>query len=896
MKVTFHLNFHTVWGQKICLVGSVPQLGSWQPALAKEMHYTGGGDWELQLDLPSDMQTIEYRYFLQTDDKLLFEEWEKNHRFTFDGQTEEYIFYDSWQNLPVDLPFYTSAFTKSLFAHPSDPVDGGMRSGNRMILKITAPRVEKNQVVAVTGNQDILGNWNPDKALSLRPDPFPEWSIDLDITQIHFPLEYKFLIRETDISQPFYWETGENRLFSLSAPPSPEETVVVSGLPFRAESPSWRCAGTVVPVFSLRSEKSFGVGDLGDLYTMVDWIKKTQQRIIQVLPMNDTTVSHTWRDSYPYSAISIYALHPMYICLSWLGALKDKKKASFYADKQQELNAKDVVDYEQVNQYKLAYCRDFFEQEGKALIDSPAFQAFFTQNQEWLMPYAAYCYLRDTMDTTDFTHWQQDALFSLSRMRKLCAPESVAWKEVSFSYFLQYILHTQFKQVSDYARENGVVLKGDLPIGVNRSSVETWTEPKYFHMDAQAGAPPDDFSMDGQNWSFPTYNWEVMAKDQFAWWKKRFQKLSDYFDCFRIDHILGFFRIWEIPLEYVQGLCGHFNPALPFSKEDIERYGMSFDIYRYTTAHINRRYLSQLFGAWAEEVESTYLAPMDADSFILKPFCDTQRKIEKILEGHMDERTSILRKGLFVIANEVLFLRDPRMPELFHPRISGSQSFLYQELSEADRYAFDQLYRDFFYYRHTLFWKGQAMNHLTPLVACTDILVCGEDLGMIPESVPEVMDKLQVLSLEIERMPKTANREFTDMFNLPYLSVCTTSTHDMSPIRNWWQEDREKIQRYYNQVLQRQGVAPEQCSAELATQIVGNHLAAPSMLAILPIQDWFAMDDTIKKAEIESERINIPADPNHYWRYRMHITLEDLMKANTLNEKIITLISGSGRR
>lgn len=560
------------------------------------------------------------------------------------------------------------------------------------------------------------------------------------------------------------------------------------------------------------------------------------------------------------------------------------------------MNALPAVDYEAVVKYKTDYCREYFQQEAKTILDSPEFKEFFQQNESWLIPYATYCYLRESYGTPDFTQWEGNAVYNKTRVRELCRPDSEAWPEISFSYFLQFVLHTQFKNVSDYARKNGMVLKGDLPIGVNRTSIEAWTEPQYFNMNGQAGAPPDDFSANGQNWLFPTYNWEAMEKDHFAWWKKRFRKLSDYFDCFRIDHILGFFRIWEIPTEYVQGLCGHFNPALPFTVTEIEQFGLNFNEARFTTPHINRDFLPELFGEYTREVEGTYLAQSSSHHFVLKPFCDTQQKIDELFRDKEDEKSQRIKNGLFTIANEVLFLKDPREPNKFHPRISANQSFIYRELSSSDRYAFDQLYWHFFYHRHNDFWKAQAFKRLTPLVSNTQMLVCGEDLGMIPDSVPDVMNKLQIFSLEIERMPKSMQREFTDMFNLPYHSVCTTSTHDMPPLRSWWKEDREKTQRYYNQVLLRAGEAPAECSGELATQIVSNHLATRAMLTIIPLQDWLATDDGLKNPDSEAERINIPAHSNHYWRYRMHITLEKLLAADDFNQKIIHLIQTTGRQ
>ncbi|GHT34343.1 4-alpha-glucanotransferase [Bacteroidia bacterium] len=896
MKLSFHINFHTVWGQKLYVIGSIPELGAWEIAYAKEMDYVVDGNWLLSVDVSSEAKSVEYRYFVSLNGQQILEEWENNHRITLEKPVQTYMLYDYWQSRPSRIAYYSSAFTKSLFTHPCNTIERAIRSRKKLVIKISAPRVEKDQSLAITGNQECLGNWNPEKALILSCDTFPEWHIDLDTEVITYPLEYKFLVVETATQTPFYWETGKNRILQLPAQEK-GETICVSGLFFREDLPDWRSAGSVIPVFSLRSECSFGVGDLGDLHLFIDWVKKTGQRIIQVLPVNDTTATHTWTDSYPYSSISIYALHPMYISLPLMGALKDADKASLFEEKRKELNSLSEVDYEAVTSWKLDYCRLFFEQEGREMLQSLEFKVFFSQNADWLVPYSAYSYFRDKYHTTDFSKWGSNATYNASSIRELCSHNSESYSEISFFFFLQFVLHTQFKAVSDYASKNGIVLKGDLPIGVSRTSVDVWTEPYYFNKNGQAGAPPDGFSAIGQNWMFPTYNWDRMEKDHFAWWIKRFAKLSNYFTCLRIDHILGFFRIWEIPLEYTQGLCGHFNPALPLTKEEIEQYGLYFNEGRFTNPHVHQQYLYDWFGDYADEVKASYLAQSSSQHYVLKPFCDTQVKIEALFGGKTDEVSLCIKYGLLHIANEVLFLRDPYQKDKFHPRISADQSTMYRELNNSDRYAFDHLYWNYYYKRHNDFWKEQAYRRLTPLIFSTQMLVCGEDLGMIPESVPEVMNKLQILSLEIERVSKSPNQEFADLHHLPYLSVCTTSTHDMPPLRNWWNdEERGRIQRYYNNVLHREGIAPSVCTVDLAYQIIDNHLKSPSMLTIIPLQDWLAMDDTLKRVDYETERINIPANSVHYWRYRMHITIEDLIGADNLNEKISSLIKNSGRR
>lgn len=895
MKIQFNISFHTIWGQKLVVSGSIPELGNWKLSGAKEMHYVEGGNWQLEIDIPADLADLHYRYLLVENGNPILEEWNKGHSACLDPSIKTYSFYDTWEASPSELSYYSTAFTKAIYAHLSKRPNHPDPSGKKLRIKVWAPRVESHQSVALAGNQSLIGNWQVDKALKMTCETAPEWQIEIDADQIRYPFEYKFIVCNTETSELNYWEAGDNRILNL--PPAEEgEIKVVSGLFLKKELPEGKFAGTVVPVFSLRTEKSFGVGDFGDLKQLVDWVKSTGQRVIQILPVNDTTNTHTWTDSYPYSAVSIYALHPIYIDLQAAGTPDDAVDRAYYEQIRKDLNSRFSVEYEEVLKTKLQYMKVLFWQEGKEVLASDEFETFFLRNLSWLVPYAAYCYLRDTYHTTDFSRWGEYATYNKVRVHAICDELADSYPEVAFTYYLQFILRKQFESVTSYARKNGIVLKGDLPIGIGRTSVDAWTDPSYFNLQSQAGAPPDEFSTIGQNWRFPTYCWDVMEKDQYTWWKKRFEGMGHYFDCFRIDHILGFFRIWEIPEEYVQGLCGHFRPALPLSRKEIEQYGFTLIEPFHMTAHINEAYLPLLFDDLTSVVIDTYLDRITSQFYALKSFCNTQRKIEFLFRERTDPASERIREGLYTIANEVLFLRDPYEKEKFHPRISASQSYVYKDLFSSDQYAFDQLYWDFYYHRHNDFWKAEAYKRLTPLIAGTEMLVCGEDLGMIPDSVHEVMNRLQILSLELERMPKVAGREFSDLSDLPYLSVCTTSTHDMPPLRAWWREDALRTQRYYNQVLRRDGEAPGECSSEIATQILWNHLTSPSMFAIFPLQDWLAIDDELKNPDVEAERINVPADPNHYWGYRMHLTIEKLKEAADFNRKVKDLIAQSGRK
>ena len=894
MKISLHINFHTVWGQSIYITGSLPELGVWDIHLARAMQYRGDGNWSLELNLPDEPVRFEYRYFLSSNNQFIFEEWQRNHKQNITDTKQDYVLIDYWQNHPQDTVFYSSAFYKSWFAHPCDKFERIVKSKKKLCINMLASGIERNQSIAILGNQTELGNWDINKALIMTCDHFPEWSIELDASGLSYPIEYKFCIVENENKSLVEWEKGENRILANQLI-NENETGIVSGLQFRKDLIEWKCAGTVIPIFSLRSETSFGIGDFVDLKKCIDWLKLTSQKTLQILPINDTTQTHTWMDSYPYNAISIFALHPIYLNLHAMGKLSAMDRRMFFENKQITLNVSEEVDYEEIDKFKWMFFRELFAQDGNKTLQSTEYLSFFDKNKEWLIPYAAYSHLRDKYSTCNFYFWKEYNRYDKEAIENFCHPDKAHYPEIALYYYLQFHLHKQLSEAREYAYSKGIVLKGDIPIGISKTSIEAWTEPKFFNCQYQTGAPPDDFSHTGQNWGFPTYNWEEMEADHYCWWKKRFVKMADYFDAFRIDHILGFFRIWEIPEDSVQGLLGWFSPALPFSEEEIKNSGFDFQLERYTNAHINEQFLPELFGEYTEEATQVYLDRTSSHHFALKEPFNTQQKIQTHFFGKEDNKSQIIQEGLYAICNEVLFIKDKYLPNYFHPRISASHSYIYKELNPADQYAFDYLYWHYFYQRHNDFWKEEGYKKLSPLISSTDMLVCGEDLGMIPQCVPEVMQKLQILSLEIERMPKEPNREFTDLNQLPYLSVCTTSTHDMPTLRMEWKENPEKTQRYYNEVLKRKGNAPEACTPDICEQIIQNHLHTRSLLVIIPLQDWLSLDGKIRREDENSERINVPANSKHYWKYRMHLNLETLLNAKELNEKIIRLIKQSQR-
>ena len=745
------------------------------------------------------------------------------------------------------------------------------RAKQILSFRVNAHIQRPTQRLYIVGSVEALGCWDVEKALPLTIESYPYWTIALDMKSLGDEFEYKFIVKE---SGNVWWEEGYNRRYFLCGEQGSEHI----DAHFRGQF-GWKGAGVAIPVFSLRSNQSQGIGDFVDLKKMGDWAVATGQKIIQILPINDTTMTRTWKDSYPYSSISIFALNPMYLSIVELGAKGEEIET---------VNALEFVDYDAVSAIKWDFIRKEFARSGKRTLKTKAFAAFFEANKDWLKDYAAFCYLRDKYQTAYFEMWGREKKYSKKLVEKLTSESFEDYSKVALYYWVQFQLDRQLKDSVAYCRSLGVVLKGDIPIGISRDSVEAWSDARLFNMNCQAGAPPDDFSADGQNWGFPTYNWEVMAQDGYAWWKRRFEKMADYFDLYRIDHILGFFRIWEIPMDSVVGLLGYFNPAMPFSYDELAQRGMPMNRDRYLLPQIHHNYLHEYFG---EEDWTPYLDYKDNGYYSLKPDYDTQRKIREALDG-VNEKAM---RALYGLTGEVLFIEDPRKPGHFHPRIAAQQTKSYEWLSDWEKERFNELYNDFFYRRHNDFWGALAMEKLPALVDATNMMCCGEDLGMVPDCVGPVMQNLGILSLEVQRMPKDPTIEFGYTNRYPYACVCTTGSHDTSTIRGWWKEDRATSQKYYNEILWKQGIAPEELGGELCATIVNNHLCSPAILTILPLQDWISMDERLRKADIDSERINIPAIPNHYWRYRMHLSLEQLLEEGELNATIKSMIEASGR-
>lgn len=892
MKITFTVSYRTNWGESLHLYGDIAELGGGDPVKAVAMEMADANTWRVTVDVPARVKSFTYRYVVKADHQAWRFEWGKPHVFRQVARVQKYTQADAWCDQPADKPFYSSCFTDSMLGrHDRNPLP--KVSAGEMVIKVYAPMVEPDEEVCVAGSPIALGAWDTAKALPMSDAEYPLWQVAFPATALPVPFEYKFFIRNKVTGKISAWENCSNRVFNGTAPDS-ESVLTLGGLRLSNPRYDWKAAGTAIPVFSIRTESDFGVGDFLDLMPLADWCALTGQKILQLLPVNDTTMTGTWTDSYPYNANSTFALHPLYLSLSDVGKLRKPARQKHYEALGRELNALKEIDYERVNKVKMEFMREIYPEKKATVFKSKAYKDFIDRNIEWLRPYAAFCCLRDQFGTPDMSKWGDMAVYDRDRVNRYCARHD---DEISFVYFVQYYLDRQLRRARDYAHSKGVALKGDIPIGISRTSVDAWKDPRLFNLNCQAGAPPDAFSTMGQNWGFPTYNWDEMARDGFAWWKARFRKMSEYFDAYRIDHILGFFRIWQIPMDAIHGLLGIFNPALPFSPDEMRsNFDFWIDVDLQTNPLIMEWMLTDFFGPYVQEAKDRFLEPIADGRYRLRDFVRTQRKVADFFATQpKDEKNERLCNALLGLIDDVLFIEDPYKRGTYHPRISAQFTYQYRRLNDYEKSRFDALYNDFFYHRNNDFWQDKAMWKLPPIIDSTSMLTCAEDLGMIPDCVPYVMRTLEILSLEIQRMPKDPRTEFGDTWHYPYYSVCTTSTHDMPGIRGWWEEDHAVAQRYYNYVLGQQGEAPFYAEPWICSAIVDLNLKSPSMLCILPLQDWLSTDGGLRRQDPREEQINIPAISPHYWRYRMHLTVEELMRQDVFNQSMRDIIGNAGR-
>jgi len=876
-------------------MGNSPALGQLQQEKAIPLCFLDQDTWQLEINVPfrGKNTQLHYKYLLKNQDGSICAEWGNDRVIGLTSSFQSYVLWDTWNHAgDFENAFFTTPFQEVLLAKPKKNFK---KAGTGpYIFRVKAPLLQPDQQVCLLGNTQQLHQWSTEKPLLLQKRK-NWWEISVELGKEPFPISYKYGIWNVEQKQFVQYEDGDNRVLPASLRQSNSCICIHDGF-IKLPNNSWRGAGVSIPVFSLRTKESFGIGEFTDIKKLADWSQAAGLRLIQLLPINDTIATQTWQDSYPYAAISAFALHPIYINLAMVAGTKQAILLRPLRKVQEQLNNKKAIDYETVIRVKLETLRKLYEVQGSVVLEDPDFLTFFQQNKHWLKPYAAFCYYRDQFGTTQFVNWPNASTYDADEIEQLFKSNATR-KKVNFYTYVQFHLDLQLKEAVAYTHKKGLVLKGDIPIGIYRSGVDAWVDPSLYNMDWQAGAPPDDFTAIGQNWGFPTYNWKKMQQDGFAWWKQRFEQMSHYFDTFRIDHILGFFRIWSIPTSAVQGVLGRFVPCLPITREEFQQQGIVIDLTRFCKPYINETVLSELFSQQQALIKEQFLENDHQGNWRFSPRFDSQVKVEQYFDAiQKNPATEQLKSGLLALHANVLLFEEPHADgNRFHFRIGIDQTWSYRQLTTEVKVKLLSLYHDYFYRRQDHFWYQEAMQKLPFLKEATNMLICGEDLGMVPHCVPDVMSQTGILSLEIQRMPKDPSQSYFNLSQAPYLSVVTPSTHDMSTIRGWWEEDRERTQQFYNQIMEQWGEAPQFCEAWINRAIVVQHLRSPAMWSIFQLQDLLGMSEAVRSKDPRGERINNPANPKHYWQYRLHINLEDLIKDEVFTAMVRQTIANADR-
>ncbi len=879
MELTFRIHYNTQWGENIRLHYTST---AHHPARVVALIPVGNGNWEYRMN--TDWSDIFYRYeFTGPNDSHILEK-EFRHLRVFDSAqiTDTW----RWPAYPSNA-LYSEAFIHAVFKH-QQVITHEAYNNKQLVVRLREIRLNQGETFCLVSQQ--YGNWDTSNPYLLKRCGESTWECTLDKPKEEEVFNFKFGLWNLKTNQFQGFEDGSNRQVNIN----PNGGAIIINIDGFRYSHFWRGAGVAVPVFSLRTSESVGCGEFCDLIPLAEWCHHAGLKMIQLLPINDTMATNSWVDTYPYNAISVMAFHPMYISVENVFNYYNQSLSPEQKEEANSINQAPQVEYEKTLNWKIDNLKALFEKEQLQILEDQRFKHYFDVNQWWVTDYAVFSVLRDRNQTPDFRQWQKMSSYNKreaeAMLRSNTEDAQLAW----FYIFVQFHLQQQLEEAIHHAHNKNIAFKGDLPIGINPNSVEAWVDPSQFNFGLQAGAPPDFFSASGQNWGFPTYNWETMKKDDYAWWQQRLGRMQQFFDAFRIDHILGFFRIWSIPKPFSDGIMGHFDPALPLDKDELKRFNFYSDPEYFTLPVCDRTYIDTLAGRYSQKVDEQMFIPTAFGHRRMKKEYFNPQKMKEWVENHVETKEKpTMINALQQLMREVIFI--PADAAHWHPRIMLTESRLFAQLSAPEQTALRQIHDHFFYTRHNEFWKQSATERLEGTLKKCRMLVCGEDLGMIPASVPEVMQKLQILSLEIQRMPKDINNKFGNTWQYPYLSVCTTSTHDISSMRGWWEENRNDSAFYYYQVLHWGGEVPQQLSAELARAIIEMHLQSPSMWCIIPIQDIAAMDKEIPKLTPAQERINEPGVQHHYWRYRVPFRIDKLLEDHSVHNQLKKIIDSTGR-
>lgn len=651
---------------------------------------------------------------------------------------------------------------------------------------------------------------------------------------------------------------------------------------------SRRVAGVLVPVSALRSEHSAGCGEFADLPALGTWCRDVGLALIQILPVNDTG-----SDSSPYSALSAFALHPIYVRIRDIPELVDAPSdlRASVAARTTELGrastASGRFSYTTVVATKLEILRTVFDRRAVEITKSAALGDFVERN-EWIPGYAVYRALKDRFNGAHWREWPAHSSGDADSIRRLWNDDELR-DDTRFHAWVQMRLAEQLKGAATELDKMGVALKGDIPILMNDDSADVWQNPEVFRTELRAGAPPDMFSDLGQNWGFPIYNWQRLESEDYSWWRNRLALADQVYHAFRIDHVLGFFRIWAIPASHSSGALGFFWPQHGLTTDQLAEAGFDEGRVRWLAEpHMTGAELREALGESVDSLLGSVLRRLGSqDLYNFSEEVAGERDLEQL--DLPDDRKGRL----------LAFYRDRafvRLPDgAYAPAWTFRDCSRFQRLAGHERERLEDLVASRGAASNEL-WASHGRTVLGELQQSVSMLACAEDLGVVPEAVPRVLGELGILGLRIPRWTAdwdAPGQPLIPFHRYPELSVCAPSVHDTSTMRGWWETESGREALWG--MIAGDAPCPTTFDPETARTVLGAIMKCGSRIVVLAIQDLFGLVEGIQSEDPADDRVNVPGTYNEFnWTWRMPLKLNELRGDATLATQVKELVAQRG--
>lgn len=664
-----------------------------------------------------------------------------------------------------------------------------------------------------------------------------------------------------------------------------------------------RLTGFAVPLLSVRTRHG-ACGEFSDIVRLAELAKSWKMSLLQLLPVNDTGTQTS-----PYSALSAFALNPVYLDIGSLPeaagaepwAVSVRKAAGDLAARHRDSKK---VAYEEILLAKRKILEDLWEsissghQRDALLKDIDD----WVRLNPWVRIYACFIALRTLYADKAWWEWPHHSEPEPGLIDALWSDPGMAIK-LRYHAWVQMACSVQFERACTAAAGLGVDIMGDIPILMNADSADIWFDRGIFDTAKSAGAPPDMYSAMGQNWGFPLYRWDELERRNYSFWKERLAVANRYYSAYRIDHVLGFFRIWAIPKFEEDGFLGHFVPEFTVSYPELDALGFDSARIRWLSQpHVPSQAIDRALSGFADKARERIAAAAfrqigSEDLFLFDPAVRGMADLRTILKSAPGATEEAVGKAMEQLSqwwrNRTLLEVSPGK---FVYTWSHSGTRAWETLSEREKSLLDALMSRRKAESQVL-WERLGRKILSAISEGVEMIPCAEDLGAVPPCVPAVLGALGIPGLRVLRWHRSwdkAGTPYVPFDAYPRESVACTSVHDSTNLRQWWEEEADR-NSLWTMVCEALGIGPSAAPAELdpdsALLLLRGFAAAASRILVFPIQDLLAASPALRENRPQDERINVPGTSGgSNWLYRVKPELEALLADEWLSGRIRTIL------